>query len=260
MKYVILLLSAFSFAQQTKFVDFKSVLGKIEINPIVKSVSGEVTYDFEVTSAIDTIRIDAQNMTFTNLKINNSVVNYKNSGKKIALFEGYKMGKNTLTFYYLAKPKQTMYFVGVDENLQIWTQGQGKYTSNWFPSFDDANEKVIFNLDVNFDKNFQVISNGVLDNKTVNSTTIDWHYRMKKPMSSYLLMLAIGKFEVQNEKSKSGIPLQFYIENEDVAKLEPTYRYSKIIFNFFLKVEHGFFTQKKLNHNYKLANDVSSLS
>ena len=235
MKYVILLLSAFSFAQQTKFVDFKSVLGKIEINPIEKSVSGEVTYDFEVKSAIDTIRIDAQNMTFTNLKINNSVVNYKNSGKKIALFEGYKIGKNTLTFNYLAKPKQTMYFVGVDENLQIWTQGQGKYTSNWFPSFDDANEKVIFNLDVNFDKNFQVISNGVLDNKTVNSSTIDWHYRMKKPMSSYLLMLAIGKFEVQNEKSKSGIPLQFYIENEDVAKFEPTYRYSKTIFNFFEK-------------------------
>lgn len=235
MKYVILLLSAFSFAQQTKFVDFKSVLGKIEINPIEKSVSGEVIYDFEVTSAIDTIRIDAQNMTFTNLKINNRIVNYKNSGKKITLFEGFTIGKNTLTFNYLAKPKQTMYFVGVDENLQIWTQGQGKYTSNWFPSFDDTNEKVIFNLDVNFDKNFQVISNGVLDNKTVNSTTIDWHYRMKKPMSSYLLMLAIGKFEVQNEKSKSGIPLQFYIENEDVAKLEPTYRYSKIIFNFFEK-------------------------
>jgi aminopeptidase N len=235
MKYLILLLSTFSFAQQTKFVDFKSVLGKIEINPIEKSVLGEVTYDFVVTSATDTIRIDAQNMTFTNLKINNQVVNYKNSGNKIALFEGYTIGKNTLTFNYLAKPKQAMYFVGADENLQIWTQGQGKNTSNWFPSFDDANEKVIFNLDVNFDKNFQVISNGVLVNKTVNSTTIDWHYRMKKPMSSYLLMLTIGKFVVQNEKSKSEIPLQFYIENEDLAKLEPTYRYSKILFNFFEK-------------------------
>ena len=235
MKYLFLLLSAFSFAQQTKFVDFKSVLGKIEINPIEKSVSGQVTYNFEVKSSIDTIKIDAQNMTFTNLKINNSVVSYTNSGKKMALFEGYAIGKNTLTFNYLAKPKQTMYFVGADENLQIWTQGQGKNTSNWFPSFDDANEKVIFNLDVNFDKNFQVISNGILDRKVDNSETIDWHYRMKKPMSSYLLMLAIGKFEVQNTESKSGIPLRFYIENEDFSKLEPTYRYSKTIFDFFEK-------------------------
>lgn len=235
MKYILLLISTFSFAQQNKLVDFKSVLGKIEINPIEKSVSGEVTYNFEVKGAIDTIRIDALNMTFTNLKINNSVVNYKNSVRKIALFEGYKMGKNTLTFNFLAKPKQTMYFVGTDDNPQIWTQGQGKYTSNWFPSFDDANEKVIFSLDINFDKNFQVISNGVLENKTVNPTTIEWHYRMKKPMSSYLLMLAIGKFEVQNEQSKSGIPLQFYTEKEDVTKFEPTHRYSKTIFDFFEK-------------------------
>ena len=235
MKYLILLFSVFSFSQQTKFVDFKSVLGKIEINPIEKSVSGEVTYDFVVISPIDTIKIDAQNMTFTNLRINNRVVNYTNSGKKIAFFEGYAVGKNILTFNYLVKPKQTMYFVGADENLQIWTQGQGKYTSNWFPSFDDANEKVIFNLDINFDKKFQVISNGILDSKVDNATSIEWHYRMKKPMSSYLLMLAIGKFEVQNTESKSGIPLRFYIENEDVSKLEPTYRYSKTIFDFFEK-------------------------
>jgi aminopeptidase N len=38
-----------------------------------------------------------------------------------------------------------LYFVGSEaaDDLQIWTQGQGKYTSNWFPSFDDVNEKVI---------------------------------------------------------------------------------------------------------------------
>jgi aminopeptidase N len=35
-----------------------------------------------------------------------------------------------------------MYFVGSEsnDNVQIWTQGQGKYTSHWFPSFDDVNE------------------------------------------------------------------------------------------------------------------------
>ena len=100
MKYLFLLFSFISFAQQTKFVDFKSVLGKIEIDPIEKSVSGQVTYNFEVKSSIDTIKIDAQNMTFTNLKINNSVVNYTNSGKKMALFEGFTIGKNTLSGLY----------------------------------------------------------------------------------------------------------------------------------------------------------------
>ena len=235
MRYLLLFVSLFSFAQQTKSVDFTSVLGKIEVNPMDKSVSGEVTYLFELNKSIDTIKIDAQNMDFTNLKINNIEVKYSNNRKQILLFEGYKLGKNKLTFNYLARPKQAMYFVGKGEQLQIWTQGQGKYTSNWFPSFDDPNEKLIFNLDIKFNNQFQVISNGELEIKISSQDDFIWNYRMKKPMSSYLLMLAIGKFEIKEEQSQCGKSLFYYIEKEDFSKLEPTYRYSKTIFDFFEK-------------------------
>ena len=235
MRYLLLFVSVFSFGQQTKSVDFTSVLAKIEINPLDKSVSGEVTYNFEVNNTIDTIKIDAQNIDFFNLKINNIEVKYSNNRKQILLFEGYKSGKNQLTFNYLARPKQALYFVGKGEQLQIWTQGQGKYTSNWFPSFDDPNEKLIFNLDIKFNNQFEVISNGKLDNKIISQDNFIWNYRMKKPMSSYLLMLAIGKFEIKQEKSNSGKSLFYYIEKEDISKLEPTYRYSKTIFDFLEK-------------------------
>ena len=235
MRYLLLFVSVFSFGQQTKSVDFTSVLAKIEINPLDKSVSGEVTYNFEVNNTIDTIKIDAQNIDFFNLKINNIEVKYSNNRKQILLFEGYKSGKNQLTFNYLARPKQALYFVGKGEQLQIWTQGQGKYTSNWFPSFDDPNEKLIFNLDIKFNNQFEVISNGKLDSKIISQDNFIWNYRMKKPMSSYLLMLAIGKFEIKQEKSNSGKSLFYYIEKEDISKLESTYRYSKTIFDFFEK-------------------------
>ena len=235
MRYLLLFVSVFSFGQQTKSVDFTSVLAKIEINPLDKSVSGEVTYNFVLNNPIDTIKIDAQNIDFFNLKINNIEVKYSNNRKQILLFEGYKSGKNQLTFNYLARPKQALYFVGKGEQLQIWTQGQGKYTGNWFPSFDDPNEKLIFNLDIKFNNQFEVISNGKLDSKIISQDNFIWNYRMKKPMSSYLLMLAIGKFEIKQEKSNSGKSLFYYIEKEDISKLEPTYRYSKTIFDFLEK-------------------------
>lgn len=235
MRYLILFISVFSFAQQTKSVDFTSVLGKIEINALDKSVSGEVTYIFKLSNPIDTIKIDAQNIDFSNLKINNIEVKYSNNRKQILLYEGCKLGVNQLTFNYWVQPKQAMYFVGKGEQLQIWTQGQGKYTSNWFPSFDDPNEKLIFNLDIKFNTDFQVVSNGKLESKTTSQDNFIWNYRMKKPMSSYLLMLAIGKFEIKQEKSQSGKSLFYYIEKEDYSKLEPTYRYSKTIFDFLEK-------------------------
>lgn len=234
MKYLFLFISTFAFAQQTQFVDFKSVLGKIAINPTEKIVSGDVIYDFEVLKPIDTIKIDAQNMTFSNIKVNGNSISFLNTTKQLQLIFPFKKGKNKLTFEYSAKPKQTMYFVGSEENdnLEIWTQGQGKYTSHWFPSFDDVNEKVVFNLNIVFNKDYQVISNGLLQFKSKLDGLCVWNYRMQKPMSSYLLMLAIGKYDKISQKSKSGIPLELYVEPKEVSKLEPTYRNSKQIFDF----------------------------
>ena len=123
------------FSQQTKSVDFKTGNTDLTINSGNKTISGVVKYDFDVLSKIDTIRIDAKNMNFLSIKINNKAVDYINSGKELKLFKGFKKGKNSLTFTYSVAPKQTLYFVGEGGEKQIWTQGQGKYTSHWLPSF-----------------------------------------------------------------------------------------------------------------------------
>ncbi|RKS20549.1 aminopeptidase N [Flavobacterium endophyticum] len=232
--FLFLLFPYFLFSQQLQKVDFKTLNATLSLDTANKKIAGKTTYVFEVLSTIDTIRIDAKNMSFSNLKINNNTVEFKNSGKELLLFKGFKKGKNTLTFEYEATPKQTLYFIGEKENLQIWTQGQGKYTSHWLPSFDDVNEKVIFGLTISFDKDFTVLSNGKLKKVAdVNQAQKQWEYQMEKPMSSYLAMLAIGKFAKQTETTASGTPLEMYLSQEDASKFEYTYKYSKTIFDFF---------------------------
>jgi aminopeptidase N len=228
---------SFSFAQQIDKVDFIKCEALVSPNHIEKSISGSITYEFKVKKTIDTIKIDAVNMLFTDVTINGKSVQFKNSGKKLDLFEGFKKGKNKLTFKFSAKPKQALYFTGQDEDSQIWTQGQGRYTSHWLPSFDDVNEKVIFNISVHFYNKFSFFSNGEFKNANHKSNgfvqgfnTIN--FQMQKPMSSYLVMLAIGNFEKQTKTTKSGTPLEFYLDKNDVSKFEPTYRYSKEIFDY----------------------------
>jgi aminopeptidase N len=237
MKYLFLILSTVVFGQQTKFVDFKTAHGSVSINPNTKSISGTVIYSFEVLNPIDTIKIDAQNMTFSDLVLNEKNTHFETNGKELLLIHPFQKGKNYVQFSYEAKPKQTMYFVGSEatDNLQIWTQGQGRYTSHWFPSFDDVNEKVIFNMNITFDSKYQVVSNGILEHKKEEKTNTHWSYQMQKPMSSYLLMIAIGNFDKTIVKSKSGIPLELYLDPKDSSRQEPTYRYSKEIFDYLEK-------------------------
>jgi aminopeptidase N len=226
-----------TFAQQFKKVDFISCNAFLKPNQFEKSISGTIQYEFNVLSVIDTIKIDAKSMNFNNVMINGKSVQFKNSGATLDVFEGFKTGKNNLAFDFSAKPKQTLYFIGEGDDLQIWTQGQGKYTSHWLPSFDDVNEKVIFNVSVEFRNDFIVLSNGNLVDKTFNSkgNLVKWNYQMQKPMSSYLVMLAIGKFIKQKEVTKSGTQLEYYLDRNDADKFEPTYRYSKQMFDFLEK-------------------------
>lgn len=243
--FAFIFFSSILFAQQTKQVDFIKCSVVLYPSAVTKSISGSIIFDFKVKQSTDTIKIDAKNMNFSDVRINDKSVKFKNSGRTLDLFEGFQKGKNKLTFSYSAKPKQTLYFTGAGENLQIWTQGQGKYTSHWLPSFDDVNEKLLFNLEINYFQNIDkssfdpvVLSNGIVK---VCKSQISWsrgvqqlfyQYLMNKPMSSYLVMLAIGNFTKQKATTNSGTPLEFYLDTNDFSKFEPTYRYSKELFDY----------------------------
>lgn len=235
MKYFFFLfISAIAFAQQTKRVDFKTANAYLTFDVPQKKVMGKVTYAFEVLDRkIDTIFIDAHNMQFTDVTINGKKGKWTSSANALKLYKGFKKGKNTVEFNYTAQPKQTLYFVKDGQDVQLWTQGQGKYTSHWLPSFDDVNEKVIFNITPSFNKNYTVLSNGVLKDKIIEGINQKWTYEMEKPMSSYLVMLAIGKFRRWEMSTASGTPLEFYLREKDSAMFADTYRYSWDIFNYF---------------------------
>ena len=252
MKYLLLfLVSFFSFSQQKVAVDFIKLKAEVAPNEVDKSISGNCLFEFRVKKTVDTIAIDAINMQFSDVKINGQSVNYLNTGKQLKLFVGFKKGKNQLSFSYFATPKQTLYFVKIGDETQIWTQGQGKYTSHWLPSFDDVNEKLVFSISVkyNYSSNLYyrpvVVSNGVLisssykiaiDGKT---NIVQNNFEMKKPMSSYLVMLAIGNFNKKSSSSNSGIVLENYYIPDCEDKYEYTYKSSDAIFNF-LEKEIGF--------------------
>lgn len=230
-------------AQQTDFVDFKAAKATIFFDDLIKNeIAGMVSYEFKILKDTDSIFVDAKG--FQNIKyvLNGIISDSLYTGTQIIVKHPFKANTtHKLDIGFKTIPKKAMYFIDwnfENGNKQIWTQGQGKYTSNWLPSFDDVNEKVVFDLTITFDKNYEVISNGTLTNKQFNDATITWHYDMQQPMSSYLVALAIGKYHKKTEISKSGIPLEIYYYPEDSLKVEPTYRYTKSMFDF-LEAEIG---------------------
>jgi len=221
-------------AQQIDYVDFKKADVNISFHPAEKEVAGTVSYTFDIIKQIDSIYLNAVNMEFYEVFLNGKTNQVRNDESKLWIEHTLAPSvNNILSFSYKAKPQKALYLVKEEnEDTQIWTQGQGKYTSNWLPSIDDMNDKIKFDLTVNFDKDYEIIANGELMNVVEQDSSKTWQFNMNKPMSSYLVALAIGKYYKKTETSKSGIPLEYYYYPKDSAKVEPTYRYSKQMFDF----------------------------
>lgn len=245
----ILFLSAASIAQskssidQIADVDFKSLDAEVSIFPSEEKVQGQLEYKFDVLQNVDSIFIDAKNMEFEQVLLNGKPVQSHNDKKRLWLISDFKPTEgNVLNLKYAVSPEQALYFINWKAaennnfNRQVWTQGQGKDNSNWLPSFDDTREKVIFDLKLNFKSGYEVIANGKLTGSNkINDSITQWSYDMEKPMSSYLVAVAAGNYEKQQMKSASGVPIDMYYNPEDKDKVEPTYRYSKEIFDFLEK-------------------------
>ncbi|MEK6153705.1 M1 family metallopeptidase [Flavobacteriaceae bacterium 3-367] len=246
MRYLFLIIlvhfSLTAYAQSQPKVDFITGAVSLHIDPYAQEVSGEVVYTFDVLEKVDSLFLDARNMHFETVRLNNKKVPFRNSGKTISLKKRLKPGRSyKLSLAYRAKPKQTVYFMGWNREdpisnrdflQQVWTQGQGKYTSHWLPSFDDMNEKVVYDLKLSFDPGYDIIANGKLKKMEERDSLKLWSFDMEHPMSSYLLAFAIGKYQKRMEVSSSGIPLELYYYPKDSLRAEPTYRYTKRIFDF----------------------------
>lgn len=221
------------FSQQTDVVDFVKIKAFVGVIQPENKIASQYTVTFKILKKVDSVYVDA---VATDI-VRNFTEDFTIAATetKIWFTGNFEPGKTYIArFDYEVFPKQALYFF----KDQIWTQGQGKYTSHWLPSIDDINDKIEF--DLSFDsKLFQaVISNGKLI-----STETEWNekfssFNMKHPMPSYLAAFVIGNFDKKELVSNSGIPIELYLKPQDSLKFEPTYRYSKEIFDF-LETEIG---------------------
>ena len=226
---------------------------KVEVSFVPEKglVKGKVTHNFMVLQQkVDSVFFDAPAITIKSVIHNNQSAKFSitKTGVWVKPNTPLKWDETgTIVFEYEASPRRGIYFIGWNEKenavsnpfavrKQIWTQGQGIDNRQWIPMYDDMNDKFITETVITFDKYYQVLSNGTFLGKKENKDgTFTWNYTMTKPHAGYLLMLAIGKYAVNETKTKSGVPLKNWYYPEFKERMEPTYRYTAQMMDFLEK-------------------------
>ena len=175
--------------------------------------------------ALNDITLDAEDMEFSSVTIGKKKLDFSLEPKKITvqLDKPYSYNDTfTVTFTYVSTPKKGIYFVqpdsaNPDKPWQIWSQGEDMDNHHWFPCYDFPNDKATSEVTGTVRSEYVFLSNGSLVSKKENKKkgTTTYHWVEHKPHSSYLIMVAAGKYTILKDKV-DGIPLEYYVYNDQV--------------------------------------------
>ena len=214
-------------AERNHSVDITHMRVEVSFEPTLAQVNGKVTHQFTtLQNGIDTLFFNAPGIQILSATLDNTSLAFYSNKEGVVVKFAKALNwdeKHQITFTYTAKPKKGIYFIGWNQpentgtpdinyiRKQIWTQGQGIDNRHWIPMYDDMGDKFITETVTTMANPYKVLSNGkqvsVKDNG--NGTTT-WHYAMEKPHAGYLLMLAIGNYEIKATTTKRGTPVQFW--------------------------------------------------
>lgn len=226
-------------------VDFIQMQLDVSFVPEKGLVKGKVIHTFKpMRPEVDSIVLDGVDITYKKVLLDGKKAGHIANDEKITFLPKSPLQygtEHTIEIEYECHPRSGIYFIGWNDpkdmsRKQIWTQGQGTDNRHWIPCYDTQNDKLITEVTVHFDKEYKVLSNGTkLEEKDNGDGTKTWHYKMQHPHTTYLLMLGIGKYEIDERKSASGVPIHLWYYPEDKDKVEWAYKYSVEMFDFFEK-------------------------
>ena len=123
-----------------------------------------------------------------------------------------------------------LYFINPtkeDKNrpIEIWSQGETKANSVWFPTIDETNQKSSQEIYITVPEEFITLSNGVLTSskKDGKGQRTDY-WVLKQKHAPYLFFIGAGEYahikDTPWKGKKIKVPLSYYVEHKyaDVAK------------------------------------------
>lgn len=82
----------------------------------------------------------------------------------------------------------------------VWTQGETEDNHYWVPTYDFPNDKTTWEFYIWTAKGERALSNGRLAGSRAVGDSIEWHWVLDKPASTYLMTTVVGDYTVLQDK------------------------------------------------------------
>jgi len=163
--------------------------------------------------------IDAGDMTFKSVAAGSTALKYDYDGHALTvhLATPLRSAQTTaITIEYDGANRTKGAYFRPAKHI-VWTQGETEDNHFWVPTYDFPNDKTTWEFYIWTAKGERALSNGRLAGSRTVGDSIEWHWVLDKPASTYLMTTVVGKYTVLQDKPWRNVPIGYWTYPDSVA-------------------------------------------
>jgi aminopeptidase N len=189
---------------------------RVAFQPKTERLHGVTTIKARATQPLTRFNLDLM-LSASKVKVNGHRARFRHRGHELRVWPAHRIRKGEhmrVKVVYAGVPKNER-----DHGIRPWITtsdgavalGQPEIAAWWFPSNDHPRDKASFDLRITVPRGHQAISNGRLIGVHRSHAKSTWHWRMPKPMATYLAFAAMGHYDIMRGKTRSGRPYLYAV-------------------------------------------------
>jgi aminopeptidase N len=99
----------------------------------------------------------------------------------------------------------------------VSTQGETEDTRYWVPTYDYPSDKTTWEFYIWSARGERALSNGRLAGSRTVGDSIEWHWVLDKPASTYLMTAVVGNYTLLQDKPWHNVPIGYWTYPDSVA-------------------------------------------
>ncbi|MBS1516762.1 MAG: M1 family metallopeptidase [Bacteroidetes bacterium] len=213
------------FSDYQDLYDVKEYSLKVSFGIPEKKIFGDMTMrSLNLSDTLNSIYIDlASNLKLNSVKLNGTDARYKRTFDYIIVFSGGEINKNDnfeIKINYEGIPENKGFdsfnIKKFDEEPAIYTLSEPNYAKTWWPCKDVLTDKAETDVYITVPPQLTAVSNGLLEEViNENDGQKTFHWKSSYPISTYLVSLAIGKYDKWTDTYSSAdgkiqMPVEYY--------------------------------------------------
>ncbi len=190
---------------------------RLRLDVAAGRLAGVATLEGIALASLSSFNLDLADLDVESVFVDGDPVDFEHAGGELTVFADLFAGSTFEVRVAYAGVAGQVQPVGLRVPNGWIRSGDGMFTINqtdgaptWYPVNNHPSDKATYTISISVDDPLVAVSNGSLVDQRSDNGTTTYSFSSDDPIASYLTVVAVGVYDIQEDRGAGGLPIRNY--------------------------------------------------